>query len=615
MARLPVPGSDDNIWGLILNEYLSVAHREDGKIRGSAPVVNIADFGAIGDGVTDDTEAIQTAINSVKGSAQVPPFTTLGTVFFPKGDYLLSAPLQTFSGIHLRGEDYGANLVASNNFSGSGLITLEGLSKYYTVASISRLSFTSSAGTGIAAIQANAEVVGSCYFRDLHFYSANGLMLNTYTQYVVVINIYSVGPADTILHLRGNFNIVRRVDKEAGGTGQSNAPYLLLDGHGGGASTGNHLEHILIEGITSPNKSALVLDNAAATTIHNFWNEPTDTNGFAIQLLNCRVSTDITGIVKHILDDNRIRIVNSTGVTIEHLSTDGQDISIQRGIEIDDLSTVTVKQAYSRRGSNLYPLNQLGKSLHIQEHINRSILTEDAPGYLPRSRPIDASPHNLFYNPSFESGLYKWEILQPEPALNFVTSEVGSGQMLQLIWPAGSQISYLYQTIDIPPEWIGQSLTLTGLVRLDRPETFVSPFIEGAGLLKANGFQRVTGDGNWHLLTQSFTLLDSGTLSIGLFFVMSGNALTAYVDEMSVSFGTEALRGTSKFQSIGLGQKTMLNGTQAPSTGQWQQGDIIWNTEPDVQNDGVSQYVILGWVCTSSGSPGIWNTLKTDVLN
>jgi|GEM_PF-2907708 len=46
-------------------------------------VINVKDFGAKGDGITDDTEAIQTAINYKKD----------GTVLIPDGDYLISSTI------------------------------------------------------------------------------------------------------------------------------------------------------------------------------------------------------------------------------------------------------------------------------------------------------------------------------------------------------------------------------------------------------------------------------------------------------------------------------------------------------------------------------------------
>lgn len=62
MARLPIPGADDNAWGQILNDYLSVEHQPDGSHRFG--VFNVLTFGAKGNGVADDTAAIQAALDT-----------------------------------------------------------------------------------------------------------------------------------------------------------------------------------------------------------------------------------------------------------------------------------------------------------------------------------------------------------------------------------------------------------------------------------------------------------------------------------------------------------------------------------------------------------------------
>ena len=36
MARLPVPGSDDGQWGAILNDFLEVAHNNDGTLSSAS---------------------------------------------------------------------------------------------------------------------------------------------------------------------------------------------------------------------------------------------------------------------------------------------------------------------------------------------------------------------------------------------------------------------------------------------------------------------------------------------------------------------------------------------------------------------------------------------------
>lgn len=76
--------------------------------------VSVKNFGAIGDGVTDDTIAIQNAINSL---------TTGGTLFFQKGTYL-SNPLKIKSRIILLGDGFNSILKANPNLR-NHFITLE----------------------------------------------------------------------------------------------------------------------------------------------------------------------------------------------------------------------------------------------------------------------------------------------------------------------------------------------------------------------------------------------------------------------------------------------------------------------------------------------------------
>lgn len=85
MARLPVPGSDENTWGAVLNEFLRVSHREDGKPKAVMDVFNVKDYGALGDGKADDTQAVQQAINAIDE-----PGRKAGILYFPHGAYRLS---------------------------------------------------------------------------------------------------------------------------------------------------------------------------------------------------------------------------------------------------------------------------------------------------------------------------------------------------------------------------------------------------------------------------------------------------------------------------------------------------------------------------------------------
>lgn len=46
--------------------------------------------------------------------------------------------------------------------------------------------------------------------------------------------------------------------------------------------------------------------------------------------------------------------------------------------------------------------------------------------------------------------------------------------------------------------------------------------------------------------------------------------------------------------------------TAAPTAGTWIKGDLVDNSSPAVVTDDVADYVIVGWICTASGSPGTW---------
>lgn len=76
--------------------------------------VSVKDFGAKGDGVTDDTASIQAAINAASGA-----------VFFPCGAYLINAPVQLKHKLSLYGEGKAASEVY---FGAQGRFDLAGVS-------------------------------------------------------------------------------------------------------------------------------------------------------------------------------------------------------------------------------------------------------------------------------------------------------------------------------------------------------------------------------------------------------------------------------------------------------------------------------------------------------
>ncbi len=179
MARLPEPGGDVDAWASILNEYLLVAHNDDGSQRvESIPPhsvtlwdldvknpttqnitnlvltnedsrlvwknpsevarattrlrINVTDFGAKGDGVTDDTVAIQAAIDSIENG---------GVVEIPRGTYPVRGLKIKKHGTTITGEArFGTRLVRHSGtdplLDFSGTASLNGHLKFCSVTNI-----------------------------------------------------------------------------------------------------------------------------------------------------------------------------------------------------------------------------------------------------------------------------------------------------------------------------------------------------------------------------------------------------------------------------------------------------------------------------------------------
>lgn len=215
MARLPEPGGDVDAWASILNDYLLVSHNPDGTQRvDSIPPhsvdlhdlnvkntieqplsnlvltnddtklvwknagevlratsrlqINVVDFGAKGDGVTDDTNAIQAAIDSAENG---------GIIAIPRGTYMVRGLKVKRHGITITGEArWGTRLV---RFSGtdplvefSGTASLNGHLKYCSMSSI-MLNGNYKQGALLKSVYADNFV-----YRDISFVHCDGLALD-----------------------------------------------------------------------------------------------------------------------------------------------------------------------------------------------------------------------------------------------------------------------------------------------------------------------------------------------------------------------------------------------------------------------------------------------------
>ncbi len=188
---------------------VSVVLLESAEIRNSsieiigAPIyINVKDFGAVGDGLTDDRLAIQNAINAVPSAG--------GTVFFPAGTYRIApatsinsiwnlwVDLTVKSNVNLLGEGGGKSVLkADPNFSlnrfiinqepGDSNISVKGLTfdingtpKQYSTGS--GLTFVQTSNVAINDVEIkNVPEEGFALSNVTKFYIANTLISNVFS--------------------------------------------------------------------------------------------------------------------------------------------------------------------------------------------------------------------------------------------------------------------------------------------------------------------------------------------------------------------------------------------------------------------------------------------------
>ena len=166
---------------------------------------NIKFYGAIGDGVTDDTEAFKKALNAVD-------YTEYGrTIFVPAGTYLISETLELKEGTSLCGEANSVIKFSANHvqimlngsdieikdlvFDGSDVTTTnvikdnEDVLVYRT--RIENVTFKNFTGAQISAVnleEAKGVHILNCIFKDIKGEEVKCIKVGTYTQNIFIKN-------------------------------------------------------------------------------------------------------------------------------------------------------------------------------------------------------------------------------------------------------------------------------------------------------------------------------------------------------------------------------------------------------------------------------------------
>ena len=195
--------------------------------------VSVKDFGAVGDGVTDDTAAIQAAIDS--GAKEV---------FFPKGTYYFTSNITLASNQRLKGD--GATLYRNSNVRIAG------------------------AGAGLTAITAAADMVKGDTIITLDAGSYTGV---TEGQYLLVRNKAPINSdfiqdfvaestanlqsQDQWVYMTQSFKIVEKLGSNQVRIDSASVIDFAITSTGDIYTVDEHIENVTIEGMTFLNGSGL----------------------------------------------------------------------------------------------------------------------------------------------------------------------------------------------------------------------------------------------------------------------------------------------------------------------------------------------------------------------
>jgi len=474
----------------------------------------------------------------------------------------------------------------------------------YSTGKISGLNFDDSSTGGLVAVQAVAGSVLNSEFSTLVFNTSNGVLCTTYCQGNTFDHFQSQGPMNTLLSIYGNFNNANTIDKEGGTpTGTTVGCYIQI----GAMSTAtqsddNYLQHILIEGATSANKSALCITNALQTVVDDMWWEGT---GSATNLiaLNTTNQTTFRDRIPYLTASTRIiSLISSTNVSFDLVDVSSDTQSFYSKLSVDGTSTFTGPNILQTRyNTDSYPASFLAAGGGAKAAYSSNLLAIPKTGWSPLNQYKDSSSSNLISNGSFEAGLYGWNWnTSSNLTTTFPQSALGPGNMLQASW-VGSGNYALYQNVTVPAAWVGQVVSFSAQVYITGTYTQAAPYMSGVGIDGPSAsYSAITLTGQWETISVQFKPQSAGTLLIGVWFIGVQNGTVAYVDDATLSFGTIGQRYSNKFASLDLGKALVTDGSVQPNSGTWPVGSFVLNT-------GTSATGVFGWRCANSSGCSVTN--------
>jgi len=481
----------------------------------------------------------------------------------------------------------------------------------YYVRDISGSTFKLAASSGGAAIDFTTNITAAnigtfpvtiqrCRFHNIYMNGSSGIVLRNYCQATLFEDIYSAGAIDKMLHFSGNWNVLRRINKE-GISGTSADPYIKISHiYDGNRSDGNLIDGINIEGLGNENKTPFYFHGVDNLYIQNMWcelqgTEGTITDGYVMRFEDSfNVIIRGTPSIQMPIADAKIKVDSTMNLFIEQLYFDPTAASVYDVIEIAADSNVTLGTIVTRGNDGSIRCEESAR-LRIQRIFSKNNVSITGTTQFTETLYTGS---NLFANGSFENLMHGWTIDSGATVTtSLVDSGVTLGKAMQCTLVSSGNFT-VHQSIAFTADHVGKPFTFTGAVKTTTANGYITPYIYGCGIDQTTSLVNLARDGDWTIITQTFTPLSAGSCQVGVYCW----ALTlAQLDEFSVVPGTIGTLACSSFKSLEVNGRSITFGSAIPTggTGTWRVGDFRYNSAPSADE-------YAGWVCTVAGDPGTW---------
>jgi len=363
--------------------------------------LSVKDFGAVGDGVTDDTLAIQAAINWAGPRAR--------EIFFPRGDYLYGGVTVSDGwSVHFIGENTAATSLSLNNGAATGFncatsmpVTFEKLTFQYKTGVIGTAGAfialpggaTMNANSRFRSLQMNGPWIG-INATGAYAWLADTVFMGNFVSVALVVGNSFVGDAgdSTISNCVLTTNVVTAIGISHVSSGGLR---IISNKHIGGfcfyslgLASGVNTSDLLITGNSIEGTSSSGLLASRQSTTGTFSNVVITGNQFAGIQFPINFNNGVTGWFSKLSITGNVFLVSANGVGVNISTASGFQISGNQFTATDATSkaiSIALTASDGQIGSNEYSgftiaLTNLSPSTAVTPRIYRGTINVNATG-------------------------------------------------------------------------------------------------------------------------------------------------------------------------------------------------------------------------------------------